>query len=58
MKSKMLKRICAVALAVVMTMGLATVGAFAEEEAAAENPVAGKKVAYIMLLPSASIFQM
>ena len=32
MKSKMLKRICAVALAVVMTMGLATVGAFAEEE--------------------------
>ena len=26
--------------------------------AAAENPVAGKKVAYIMLLPSATIFQM
>ncbi len=27
-------------------------------EATAESPVAGKKVAYIMLLPSASIFQM
>ena len=26
--------------------------------AAAENPVAGKKVAYLMLLPSATIFQM
>lgn len=30
----------------------------AEATAAAENPVAGKKVAYIMLLPSATIFQM
>ncbi len=28
------------------------------EAAAAENPVAGKKVAYVMLLPSATIFQM
>ena len=30
----------------------------AEATAAEENPVAGKKVAYIMLLPSATIFQM
>ena len=30
----------------------------AEATAEAENPVAGKKVAYIMLLPSATIFQM
>lgn len=30
----------------------------AETPAAAENPVAGKKVAYVMLLPSATIFQM
>ena len=29
-----------------------------EEAPAGENPVAGKKVAYVMLLPSASIFQM
>lgn len=28
------------------------------EAAAAQNPVAGKKVAYVMLLPSATIFQM
>ena len=55
MKGKMLKRILAVALALVLTLGLATVGTFADE---AENPVEGKKVAYIMLLPSASIFQM
>lgn len=30
----------------------------AADAAATENPVAGKKVAYIMLLPSATIFQM
>lgn len=35
-----------------------TAEATPKEKAAVENPVAGKKVAYIMLLPSATIFQM
>lgn len=36
----------------------AAAGADTSSAAPAENPVAGKKVAYIMLMPSATIFQM
>ncbi len=49
------------AAAMVVGTGAAAVPAFAEdatEATATENPVEGKKVAYIMLLPSATIFQM
>ncbi len=48
-----MKKIISLALALLMVLALAT-SAFAEPA----NPVAGKKVAYIMLLPSATIFQM
>lgn len=48
-----MKKILALALALMMAMTM-LVGATAE----AANPVAGKKVAYVMLLPSATIFQM
>ena len=56
---KKFRKLLALGLAAVMTMSVA-VGASAESatETAAENPVAGKKVAYVMLLPSATIFQM
>ena len=48
-----MKKIIAVVLALVLALSMMTVAA-AEDT----NPVAGKKVAYIMLLPSATIFQM
>ena len=48
-----MKKLIAVVLALVLALSMLTV---AHGEAA--NPVAGKKVAYIMLLPSATIFQM
>ena len=56
---KKFRKLLALGLAAVMTMSVA-VGASAESatETATENPVAGKKVAYVMLLPSATIFQM
>ena len=49
-----MKKIVSILLVLTMVFALASVG-FAETKA---NPVAGKKVAYIMLLPSATIFQM
>ncbi len=48
-----MKKLLAIALVLVM---LVSMSAIAGAETA--NPVAGKKVAYIMLLPSATIFQM
>lgn len=48
-----MKKIVALVLALMMALTM-VVGATAE----ATNPVAGKKVAYVMLLPSATIFQM
>ncbi len=48
-----MKKLIALVLAL---MRAVTMIAFSSAEAA--NPVAGKKVAYIMLLPSATIFQM
>ena len=47
-----MKKILAVVLALMMAVMMCTASA------EATNPVAGKKVAYIMLLPSATIFQM
>ena len=44
-----------VALVLVLTMALAML---TTANAEVTNPVAGKRVAYIMLLPSATIFQM
>ena len=48
-----MKKLIALVLALVMLVSL-TLTVNAE----ASNPVAGKKVAYVMLLPSATIFQM
>ena len=48
-----MKKILAIVLALMLALTM-TAGAVAENE----NPVAGKKVAYVMLLPSATIFQM
>ena len=48
-----MKKILAIVLALMLALTM-TVGAVAQSE----NPVAGKKVAYVMLLPSATIFQM
>ena len=48
-----MKKLIALVLALMMAV---TMIAFSSAEAA--NPVAGKKVAYIMLMPSATIFQM
>ena len=48
-----MKKLIAVVLALMLALSMLTV---ASSETA--NPVAGKKVAYIMLLPSATIFQM
>ena len=48
-----MKKILAIVLALMLALTM-TVGAVAQTE----NPVAGKKVAYVMLLPSATIFQM
>lgn len=49
-----MKKIISMVLVLTMLVGIGAM-ALAEEKA---NPVAGKKVAYIMLLPSATIFQM
>ncbi len=49
-----MKKTIALALSLLLVFGMFST-AFAAD---AENPVAGKKVAYIMLLPSATIFQM
>ena len=48
-----MKKILAIVLALMLALTMCA-GAVAETE----NPVAGKKVAYVMLLPSATIFQM
>ncbi len=48
-----MKKIIAVVLALMLAVMMCVAGT-----AEATNPVAGKKVAYIMLLPSATIFQM
>ena len=48
-----MKKILAVVLALMMAVMMCTAAT-----AETANPVAGKKVAYIMLLPSATIFQM
>ncbi len=48
-----MKKLVALVLVLVMLLSMSV---FAGAEAA--NPVAGKKVAYVMLLPSATIFQM
>ena len=48
-----MKKILAVVLALMMAVMMCTAAS-----AETTNPVAGKKVAYIMLLPSATIFQM
>ena len=48
-----MKKILALALALVMVFAMITTSS-----AEAANPVTGKKVAYIMMLPSATIFQM
>ena len=48
-----MKKIIAVVLALMLAVMMCVAGT-----AEAANPVAGKKVAYIMLLPSATIFQM
>ena len=50
-----MKRIVSVLLVLTMVFALAS-ASMAETKTA--NPVAGKKVAYVMLLPSATIFQM
>ncbi len=50
-----MKRIVSLFLVLTMVFALTAVG-FAETNTT--NPVAGKKVAYVMLLPSATIFQM
>ena len=44
-----------IALVLVLALALSVMSVATAETA---NPVAGKKVAYIMLLPSATIFQM
>jgi ABC-type sugar transport system substrate-binding protein len=52
---KKFRKLLSIVLMAAMIAGLAgTVAVHADES----NPVAGKKVAYVMLLPSASIFQM
>ena len=48
-----MKKIVALVLALMLALSMLTVAT-----AETANPVAGKKVAYIMLLPSATIFQM
>ena len=48
-----MKKIVALVLALMLALSMLTVAS-----AETANPVAGKKVAYIMLLPSATIFQM
>ena len=48
-----MKKIIALVLVLALALSMMSVAT-----AEAENPVAGKKVAYIMLLPSATIFQM
>ena len=48
-----MKKLIAVVLALMLALSMLTAAS-----AETANPVAGKKVAYIMLLPSATIFQM
>ena len=48
-----MKKVLAIVLALVLALSMMAVAS-----AETTNPVAGKKVAYIMLLPSATIFQM
>ena len=52
-----LKKVLAMTLAAAMTLSFATAGATYADEAV-ESPVAGKKIAYIMLMTPATIFQM
>ncbi len=53
-----LRKVVSLALAAAMTFSLAAGGAAYADEAAVESPVAGKKIAYIMLMSPATIFQM
>ena len=53
-----LRKVLAMTLAAAMTMSVAAVGNVYADDAAVESPVAGKKVAYIMLMTPATIFQM
>ena len=52
------KKFAAMLLACVLVVGLLGAVTASADEAAVESPVAGKKIAYIMLMTPATIFQM
>ena len=53
-----LKKFTAILLAAVLCLGILGGSVVSADDAAVESPVAGKKIAYIMLMTPATIFQM